>query len=192
MTVKFKDKRKCFIFHFKEKRCLLKGLKKEPPVKALILLFGIFCDWHSYDFIRMGKESNGKRWTLKYSKKYWKNKGNKYKYHKARQLSNAAMTGWHRQLCPRKLQGQQNLSPLFKRRSLTSPPTLTSWNSFHKTGSKGHFTLSKKRHNFSLCPWPHPYTQPSAMPALARWICLTAETRHAALARPRIRSHVHT
>lgn len=137
------------------------------------------------------KKSNGKRWTWKYSKKYWKNKGNKYKHYKARQLSNAAMTGWHRQLCPRKLQDQQNHSPLFMCRSLPFPPNLTSWNSSHRTGSKGHFTLSKKRHNFSLCPWPHPYTQPSAMPALGRQICVTAKTWHAALACPHVRSHAH-
>lgn len=132
-----------------------------------------------------GKKSNRKRWTLKYSKKYWKNKGNKYKHYKARQLSNAAMTGWHRQLCPRKLQGQQNHGPLFIHCSLPSSPTLTSWNSSHRTGSKGHFTLSKKRHSFSLCPRPHQYTQPSAMPAPGRWICLTAKTQHTALEYPR-------
>lgn len=47
-------------------------------------------------------------WTLQYSKKYWKNKGNKYKHCKARQLRNVAMTGWHRQLCPRKQSSKAN------------------------------------------------------------------------------------
>lgn len=58
-----------------------------------------------FDWDSRGKRSNGKMWTLKYSKK---NKGNKYKHCKARQLRNVAMTGWHRQLCPRKHSSKAN------------------------------------------------------------------------------------
>lgn len=79
----------------------------------------VLLDWDS-----RGKRCNGKMWTLKYSKKYWKNKGNKYKHCKERQLRNVAMTGWHRQLCPRKqLQDQQNYGPLFIWCSSRFPPS---------------------------------------------------------------------
>lgn len=89
----------------------------------------------------------------------------------------------------REIQGQQNHGPLFIHRSLTSPPTLTGWNFSHQTGSKGLSALSKKRNSFSLCPWPHAYTQPSA--GTGEMDVSYSQTWHTALAYPDVRSHVH-
>lgn len=49
---------------------------------------------------------------------------------------------------------------------LLTLPSLSGWNPSHPTGSKDHSTHSNKKHSFSLYPWPHPHTQPSAVPTL--------------------------
>lgn len=124
-----------------------------------------------------GKRCNGKMWTLKYSKKYWKNKGNKYKHCKERQLRNVAMTGWHRQLCPRKqLQDQQNYGPLFIWCSSRFPPSPAG---IHPTQLAPRAIPHYRRKSTAFPSAPgHVHT---LSPQLCPWICLTAKTCQAAL-----------